>query len=162
MEVSVMVREGLLGSLALVKQVAIIVIPLMLALEIIKDLKIMDRLGRFIEPVMKLLGMGREAALPLLAGLCFGIAYGAGVIIQSTRDGEIPKKEVYLLNIFLSINHAIFEDTLLFMAIGANGLLILGTRFLAAFLITGVVCHLFPRLFLPTEAGGTPREIDLS
>lgn len=144
-----MLTEGLLGSLALVKQVALIVFPLMLILEILKELKVMNRLGTYFEALLKPLGLSREAALPLITGTCFGLSYGAGVIIQSAREGRMTKAELYLLNVFLSINHAIFEDTLLFMAIGANGLLIFGTRFLVAILLTMAVCHLVPGLFLP-------------
>jgi len=41
--------------------------------------------------------------------------------------------------VFLSVCHAVVEDTALFMAVGANGLIILLGRFIAAILITYLI-----------------------
>ncbi|CEO90477.1 Nucleoside recognition domain protein (Part 2) [Syntrophaceticus schinkii] len=59
-----------------------------------------------------------------------------GLIIQSVKAGEISSQENYLLNIFLSICHGMIEDTLLFVAIGANLGVLVAVRVAAAVLIT--------------------------
>jgi len=56
-------------------------------------------------------------------GIIFGIAYGAGVLIEEARSGRLSWKDIFLINVFLSVCHAVVEDTALFMAVGANGLI---------------------------------------
>ncbi|KKM12763.1 hypothetical protein SY88_02485 [Clostridiales bacterium PH28_bin88] len=133
---------GLRGSALNILRIASIVLPFMVVMQVIKELNLLDRLSGVMAPLVRSLGMTKGAALPLLAGLVFGLSYGAGLIIQSARDGSMTRKDVFLVNVFLAICHSLFEDTLLFAAIGANGLLILGVRLTLAVLIT----HLFSRL----------------
>lgn len=61
---------------------------------------------------------------------------GAGTIIQSSREGNISKKDMFLISVFLIVCHAIIEDTLIFVAVGANGYVLSGSRILAAIVIT--------------------------
>lgn len=129
-------KEAFLGSMSSMWGVIKIVIPLMLIIEIIKDLKILDRLYKYIRPLTKVIGTSEKSVLPLLSGILFGIVYGAGLIIESIKEGDMHKKEVYLVGIFLSACHAIVEDTLVFVQIGANGWIVLGVRILMALIVT--------------------------
>lgn len=118
-----------------------IVIPLMIALEVLKEAKILERLARRAEPVAGRLGLSGRATFPFLAGLVFGLAYGAGVIIESAREGELSQADRRLLCIFLVACHAIFEDTLLFVPFGVNPALLLGTRLTLAVAITAAAAR---------------------
>ena len=75
--------EAIQGSSESILSIALIVFPLMVALEIAKDLDILEWMSRLISPISRLFKVPDEAGLPLLAGLIFGIAYGAGAIIHS-------------------------------------------------------------------------------
>ncbi|MCT4606264.1 MAG: nucleoside recognition protein [Marinisporobacter sp.] len=129
-------KEGLVGSLKSVYSIAIIVIPLMIILQIAKDYHVLNKLSERFKGLTKLLGVSKDAILPLLVGIIFGISYGAGVIIQSSKEGDLTKKDLVLLVAFLVACHAVFEDTLLFVAVGANGYVLLGLRFLMAIIVT--------------------------
>ena len=125
-------EEGALGSLSSVFNMAKIVIPLMIVMELLKDLKILEKIAILLNPVAKFFGISKESTFPLVVGLIFGLAYGAGVIIDSINQNDLPKKDLYVVVIFLIACHAVFEDTLLFVAIGANGILLLSLRLGAA------------------------------
>ncbi|QXM07268.1 nucleoside recognition domain-containing protein [Crassaminicella indica] len=129
-------KEGLLGSLESVYSIAVIVIPLMIILQIAKDYNVLNKLSEYFKGITKLFGISKEAVLPLLVGIIFGISYGAGVIIQSSKEGDLTKKDLILLVAFLVACHAVFEDTLLFVAVGANGYVLLGLRLFIAIGIT--------------------------
>ena len=129
-------REGFWGSMDSVYTIAKIVIPLMIFMEILKDLKVLDKVSSKLEPVTKVLGITSKSTFPLIIGLFLGLAYGAGVIIQSAKDGDLPKKDLYLLMIFLIACHSVIEDTLIFVAIGANGWLLLSLRLVLAVTLT--------------------------
>ena len=132
-------KEAIFGSLSSVWNIAVIVFPLMIAMEFAKKYKLMDYISAGLRPLTKFLGVERSAAFPLAVGLIFGLAYGSGVIIQSAQEGEIDKGSLTLVSIFLVCCHAVGEDTLLFVAVGANGWLLLGLRTLAAFVVTMLV-----------------------
>ena len=123
-------------SLTCIIQIAIIVIPLMIVLQFIKELKLYDKLSFILNPLVRIFKMSKHSSLPLLAGLFFGIAYGGGLIIQTAREGLITKRDLYLTVIFLSIFHSIFEDNFLFIAIGADPYIVFLGRLFLAFAVT--------------------------
>ncbi|SFG25466.1 Nucleoside recognition [Desulfotomaculum arcticum] len=129
-------REASLGVVHNIAMMAMIVIPIMLVLEVARDLKILDRIAQGMAPVVGVFRLSREAAFPLLVGIIFGIAYGAGVLIEEARSGRLSWKDLFLINVFLSVCHAVVEDTALFIAVGANGVVILLGRFIVAVLLT--------------------------
>ena len=139
MDIMAIVKEGFFGSLDAVKSIAIVVIPLMFAMEVLKELKVLDILSSLLKPIMKFLGLSKESSFPLLVGLTLGLAYGAGVIINSAQDGALSKKDLYLLMIFLVTCHSVIEDTLIFVKMGANGWLLLGIRVPLAIILTIIV-----------------------
>lgn len=134
-------KEGLMGSLSSMWGVIKIVIPLMLIIEIIKDLKILDKISGVVKPITRVIGTTKESLLPLLSGLLFGLLYGAGIIIDSVNEGNMHKKEVYLVTIFLGACHAVVEDTLIFTQIGANGWIIFFARLITAIIITSLAAR---------------------
>ncbi len=131
--------EGIVGSLSSIYSIAKIVIPLMVILQIAKDYNILDKISKSFEFVAKFFNMSRESSLPLLVGIIFGLSYGAGVIIQAAKEGNLSKKDTFLISAFLVICHAIIEDTLIFVAVGANGYILLGLRTFAAAVITYIL-----------------------
>ncbi len=132
-------KEGVLGSFSTIYSIAKIVIPLMIILQLARDYKMLDEISRFFKFITGFFSMSEESTLPLLVGVIFGITYGAGVIIQSSKEGKLSKNDMFLTSAFLVVCHAIIEDTLLFVAIGANGYILLGVRIFAATIITYIL-----------------------
>lgn len=132
-------KEAFWGSISSVWTIAVIVIPLMIVLQLARDYKLLDFLSHFLKPATDFLGMSKESGFPLLVGLVFGLSYGAGVIVQSSREGNLTKKDTVLLSVFLASCHALIEDTLLFVAVGANGFVLIGFRLTAGIAVTYLV-----------------------
>mgnify|MGYP000888390941 CR=1 FL=1 len=117
-------------------QIAIIVIPVMIFIQILKDIEILPLLAKLMSPFTRLIGVSDKTGVTLLAGLLFGIAYGAGVIIQTAKEENLSKKDIYLVSIFLVCCHAVIEDTLIFAPLGINVLYLLLVRIALAFILT--------------------------
>ncbi|MCD5410888.1 MAG: nucleoside recognition protein [Clostridiales bacterium] len=132
-------KEGLFGGLISVYDIAIIVFPLMVFMEIAKDIGVLDWLAKVSKPITRFMKISDDSAFPLAIGLVFGLAFGAGVIIQRAKEGNLDKRSLLLLALFLACCHAVFEDTLLFVAVGANGWFLLAIRTLTAFILTAIV-----------------------
>lgn len=135
------IKEALFGSLKSVYSMAAIVIPMMIVLQMAKDYQLLSKIAGWLRSITKLLGISKDAIFPLLVGVFFGISYGAGVIIESSREGNLTKKDLFLLVIFLVTCHGIVEDTLIFVVIGANGALLVALRVTAAIFLTYFLSH---------------------
>lgn len=143
-DITTIISEGILGGLRSVLNIAIIVFPLMIVMEIAKDLNILDKMSDFCKPLTKWMGVSKESAFPLAIGLVFGLAYGAGVIIQSAKEGNLDKRSLILISIFLVCCHAVVEDSLIFVAIGANGFFLLTVRLVTALILTVLISKKLP------------------
>ncbi|MEH7179477.1 nucleoside recognition domain-containing protein [Neobacillus vireti] len=99
-------------------QLALIVIPLMIVIQILKDLQWLKKFSQGMSPVTRSLGMNENTSTTMAAGLLFGLAYGAGVVIQAVEEDGVSKKDLTLAFIFLMSCHAVIEDTLIFIPLG--------------------------------------------
>lgn len=81
----------------------------------------------------------------LLVGVFLGITYGAGILIKEAKSGTLTKKEIFFIASFLSICHAIIEDTLLFVIFGADFTAVVVIRTVFAFVFAYVFTFLYFR-----------------
>lgn len=135
--------EALQSAVTGIGQLAIIVIPVMLAIQILKDLGALERFAAWTRPLMRPLGIAPQGAVTMAGGLIFGLAFGAGVILEQVREQEFTKRELTLIILFLCACHAVIEDTLIFIPLGINVLPLLFIRLLAAILLTLLIARLW-------------------
>ncbi len=145
MEAFLILWDGLWASFAAVIQIGIIAIPVMVIIEFAKEYHWIEKITFLTKPITKLLNLSEHAIFPLTVGLTFGLILGAGVLIQTAREGNISLRDLFLLNVFLSICHGVVEETMLFVAIGVNGLILVTLRLFLALLVTLVVARVFYR-----------------
>lgn len=120
------------GLFILLLKVFFIVVPLMMLLEIFREYKLLDRITDAARRPAGKLGFKRDSIYPLLAGIIFGISYGGGVLIGESSAGRMKGNQNFLVALYLGLCHAVFEDTLIFASLGANGLIVLSSRLLLA------------------------------
>jgi hypothetical protein len=131
-----LMARSLSATLSSLGKIALILIPVMVFMEVAQHFKLVDYLSARIEPLVRVLKIPREAAFPLMAGLLLGIIYGAAVILDYSRQGRLKERDLLLVVVFLSINHSIVEDTLIFAALGAHVITLFFFRLLLAIGIT--------------------------
>lgn len=140
--------QGLEKASLGILQLAMIVIPLMIMIQFLKDFKWIDRFSTWMAPFLKLLNMKENTSTTLAAGIVFGLAYGAGVMIQAAKEDGVSKKDLYLALLFLVSCHAIIEDTLLFAPLGIPIWPLLLIRLIVAILLTMTVGFIWRRVEL--------------
>ncbi len=128
--------EILINLAAFIWSIAKVLIPLMIVIEIFKDTKFIDKLSNAIKPATKFLTISDKSGISLIFGIVFGLTIGAGAVIQSVKDYNIDKRSVFLVTMFLSMCHAVFEDSMIFGAAGANVFALLAARIISAVTIT--------------------------
>jgi hypothetical protein len=127
-------------------QIALIVIPLMIIMQYLKDKGWLNKFSNWMAPAMKLLGMKPNTSMTMAAGLTIGLAYGAGVMLQAAKEDGVSKKDLYLAFIFLVSCHAVVEDTLIFVPLGIPVLPLLIIRLVTAIFLTMLVAFIWKQL----------------
>lgn len=140
------VYQGIESAVIGIVQLSFIVIPIMIFIQIMKDFKWLKLFSKFMSPLTRLLRINENTSTTLVAGLLFGITYGAGVMIQAVKEDGVRKRDIYLVTIFLVACHAVIEDTLLFVPLGIPIWPLLVIRLVVAILLTILVAVLWNRL----------------
>ncbi len=105
-----------------------VLLGLVFTLDALERLGITQRITRAITPVLRLSGLNTQAAPVTTVGVLLGLSYGGALIIEEAdRLGFSARTRLLALS-WLSLSHSLIEDTLLFLALGANGWIILAGR----------------------------------
>lgn len=129
---SVMLKEWLVGAFVLTLQILAIITLLMTILEIAKQYGWIEKIVGFFKPFFILFGLKKSSGPMWLAGIFFGILYGAAVIVDESQEGSMDEEELKKVHLTMGINHAMIEDPLLFLPLGLNLLLLYIPRMIAA------------------------------
>ncbi|MFA9559578.1 nucleoside recognition domain-containing protein [Evansella sp. AB-rgal1] len=138
--------QGVESALLGIFQLALIVIPIMVFIQVMKDLKWLNIFSKWMSPFTRVLGIRENTSTTLAAGLVFGLAYGAGVMIQAVKEDGVSKKDIYLVMIFLVACHAVIEDTLLFAPLGIPLWPLLLIRLVTAIVLTITVAVIWKKI----------------
>lgn len=140
------VQQAFINASIGMLQLIIVVIPLMLAIQFLKEGNVLQWLSKVMRPFTKMLGLPENASLTLMAGIFFGLAFGAGVLIQAVQEENLSKSDLLLLCIFLAACHAVVEDTLIFIPLGIPVLFLLVIRLIVALIATMLVARILLRI----------------
>jgi hypothetical protein len=143
---------GALQSAAFgVAEISAIVIPLMVFIQVLKDLGALERFAALTRPLVTPLGIPAHGSVTMAGGLMFGLAFGAGVILEQAREQGFTRREITLVLLFLCACHAVVEDTLIFIPLGLNVLPLLLIRLAVAVIMTAVIATVWRK---PAEGLG--------
>ncbi len=131
-----LLRAFVTGSFDLLWRVFVIVVPIMVVLELFEGTRSFRAVVRAWARVVRHVGLNERSAAPTLIGFLFGLAYGGGVIVRDIRRHDLERRQVFIMSTFLSMVHAIAEDSLIFIALGASAVWIVGFRIVWAALVT--------------------------
>lgn len=136
---------GLQKAVYGVLQLAFIVIPLMVLIQVAKDLKWLDAFSKKMSPITRFLGMKENTSMTLASGLLIGLAFGSAVMIQAVQEDGVSRRDVTLAFIFLVACHAVIEDTLIFIPLGIPVWPLLVIRVTTAVVLTMIIARLWNR-----------------
>ncbi|MBM7600564.1 hypothetical protein JOC34_002975 [Virgibacillus halotolerans] len=124
-------RQGLNVTWTLGK----VIFPITLIVTILQYTPVLPWVIKQLSPIMGLLGLSGEAAVPLVLGNALNLYAGIAAIISF----DFTVKEVFIMAIMLSFSHNLFIESTVASRVGVNWWLISGIRIglalLAAFVI---------------------------
>jgi hypothetical protein len=121
-----------IDTLGLCGRIFVIIMLVMLLLESLQSLGWIKYLLKFFQPFMRILGLSNQAVTMWVPAAGFGLLYGGAVITEEVKKGALTREELEHLHISIGINHAIVEETALFLALGLNVFWLLLPRFVTA------------------------------
>ncbi len=135
--------HGLETAVLAIVQLALIVIPLMMIMQYLREKGWLNFLSDLLAPFMRVLGMDKNASMTMVAGLTIGLAFGAGLMIQAVKEDGVSKRDMYLALIFLVACHAVVEDTLIFVPLGIPVWPLLLIRLGTAIVLTMIIANIW-------------------
>lgn len=119
-----------------------LILSLVAVLKLLDVLHVTALLQRLLTPVLRFMGIGKEAASLTMVGALLGLSFGGGLIIKEARAGHLAPRDIVLSLSFMALCHSLIEDTLFMLALGGDvGGLLIG-RFIFAVLITALLARL--------------------
>lgn len=120
----------------------VVIMVLIALLRILRAIGVERLLHTLLYPMLRLLGIGRDAANTAIIGITLGLSFGGGLLIRDAQSGRLTTRDAFLTLAFLGLCHSLIEDTLLVMLLGADLSGILWARILFAFVVIGILARL--------------------
>lgn len=122
-------------------EIVLMMFVIMLLYELLMLWKHKHKIKDKLKSISDSLGMSPAALAPWLVGTFIGIAYGAGILFNINKKHVLSHKDNSLLTLSMCLLHAVVEDSIIFMAIGANIWWILLVRIVLFLLIIGIAAR---------------------
>ncbi|MFU1914985.1 nucleoside recognition domain-containing protein [Bordetella avium] len=135
--------QGTATSLALTFVVITVLLVLLVLLDIMDRSGLTRALRRGLTPVLRWSGLEPQVAPVTMLGVLLGLSYGGALIIEEAQRQQFSARTRFLALSWLSLSHSLIEDTLLLVAVGANGWIVLLGRVLLTLLVVAALARLW-------------------
>jgi len=115
-----MLQNWIVATVRLAIKIFLIIISILTVVEILKSYGWIDRAVTLLAPFLRTLGLSDKVGILWLAGAFFGLVYGAALIVEEAKRGDLSKEELEGLHLSIGINHAVIEDPALFLSLGLS------------------------------------------
>src|SRR5690606_4884121 len=130
------------GQLQVIAMILPIIAVLMLLLRVLRLIGVERLLHVLLSPLLKAIGIGRQAANTTIIGIMLGISYGGGLLIREAKSGTIAKRDVVLTLALLPLCRRLVEDIFVLMLLCADLSGILWVWLVFSLLVIGVIARL--------------------
>ncbi|MEM6902758.1 MAG: nucleoside recognition domain-containing protein [Pseudomonadota bacterium] len=120
--------EWAIGTASSMGTILGIIVVLFILLDGLEKIGVIGWFTRALEPLLKVIGIDPRLAPATTIGLLLGITYGGGLLIQAAQEHPVGPRAKFLAMSLLCLSHGIIEDTLFFLAFGADIWIILFGR----------------------------------
>jgi len=135
MRILVIVKTGLYEGINVIWHLAKVVIPAIIVVFILQTTTLLHIIGQSVAPIMQLVGLPGNAAIAFIIGILTSIYGGIGAMLTL----NLSTGELTILSTMIAICHGAFMETAVVTETGASGTLVLGLRFVGAFLAAWLI-----------------------
>lgn len=124
----------------------VIILVLLFIIRLLTWLRVTDLLSRILKPLLRLMGMSKDAAPITIIGMTMGIGYGGGLIIREAQSGSLSKRDIFFSLSFMGLMHSMIEDTLLMILLGGHVSGVLIFRFIFAMAVIFIMVRIMKQV----------------
>ncbi len=135
-----------LSQLTNLAMVFVIITVLSGVMQVFNAIRLTDACVWLLSPLLRILGIGREAGPLTIVGMVMGLSYGGGMIMHEAHSGKIAAKDVFASLSLMGLAHSVFEDTLLLAVLGGHVSGLLWARVLFSLVVIALLVRLVERL----------------
>ena len=140
-----------IGQMRNLAWIFVIILGLLVLMRVLSALGITRLLIGLLGPLLRLLGIGKEAAPLTIVGMIMGIGYGGGLILHEVRQKRVGQRDIFFALSLMGLSHSLIEDTLLMVSLGGglSGILVGRVLFSLIFIfgLVRFVSTLSPKTF---------------
>lgn len=122
--------------------IQIIIIVLLFFLKVLKTIGFEALMVRALQPLLRMLGIGKSASTISIIGILLGLSFGGGLLINEAKKGTVPHRDIFITIVMLGLLHSIIEDTLLVLLLGADIGAVLFARIFFTFVVIAILSRL--------------------
>lgn len=122
-------------TLSLCIRIILIITALMYGQYLLKRYGIINKIARPLAPLMRLCGLHPDSAFLWLVAQIVGLTYGAGIMAQEIEESNADREELHRINLHISVNHSLIEDTAIFCMLGVAWYFLIIPRLIFAIII---------------------------
>jgi hypothetical protein len=108
----------LTNTASLCIKIILIITALMYGQFLLKRYGIINKIAHPLAPLMRLCGLQPNSAFLWLVAQIVGLTYGAGIMAQEIEESGADREELHRINLHISVNHSLIEDTAIFCMLG--------------------------------------------
>jgi hypothetical protein len=119
----------------------IVLLALNAVLETLRLSGLLERINGALAPFFGLAGIGASGVPCSIIGAFLGLTYGGGMIVQEARSGAMPPRQIFIVCVFMGFAHGLVEDTLVFVALGADFTSIFVARLIFSVIASAIIAR---------------------
>jgi len=119
-----------------------ILVALLVLLDVLERAGLTRRITTLLTPLLRVSGLDARAAPVTTVGVLLGLTYGGVLVIEEAEKQHFSARTRFLALAWLSLSHALIEDTLLLVALGANVWIVLVGRVAVTLVLIGALARL--------------------
>ena len=123
------------STISLCIKIILIITALMYGQFLLKRYGIINKIARPLSPLMRLCGLQPSSAFLWLVAQIVGLTYGAGIMAQEIEESGADREELHRINLHISVNHSLIEDTAIFCMLGVAWYFLVIPRLIFAIII---------------------------
>ncbi len=133
------------SQVEILAMILVVITALMAFLKLLRFVGIEAVIHRMLDPVLRMMGIGKQAANTTVIGITLGLAFGGGLLIREAKAGHMGATDILLSMCFLGLCHGLIEDTLLVLLLGGHWSAILWARLIFALVFISVAARWLQR-----------------
>ncbi len=130
---------SLLGEVVAMASLSAIVVVMVVAIEVLKVIKVVHYCEVLLQPILRFMGISNRLSHIMAVSALLGLTYGSGALIAESKQQNFNKKDLAIALVFISMCHALLEDSLITILSGAHISAVFFARLIFCILLASVL-----------------------